>query len=128
MTTDVTFVATAQSFTAALLSRDAVALAAVVAHDVTWSVPGNGPISGIHRGVAALIDVATTIRRNDIAITIERIMTGRDGVTALLHEVGDAVGSGLDVRVALTMQIKDELVTSATSFISDVSAYDGYLA
>jgi ketosteroid isomerase-like protein len=117
-----------QRFADALLTLDEDCLAENSTRDLSWSIPGHGPVSGVHVGVPAVMAVATTIRRHGIVIAVDQILTGRDGVTAMLTETGTRAGHALEVRVALTLLIRDDRVATITGFISDVEAYDDYLA
>jgi ketosteroid isomerase-like protein len=116
-----------QRFATALLTLDEAALTEISTDDISWSIPGHGRISGVHVGAPAIIAVATTIRRHRIAIEVEQILAGRDGVTAILHEVGAHAEEPLDVRVALVLLFRHGRVATITGFISDVAAYDNYL-
>jgi limonene-1,2-epoxide hydrolase len=116
-----------QRFARALLSLDEHALAESSTPELSWIIPGHGLVSGVHVGVPAVISVATTIRRHGIAIEVEQILIGRNGVTAILHETGEQAKKPLDVRVALTLLIQDNRVATITGYISDVDAYDKYL-
>jgi hypothetical protein len=84
-------------------------------------------VSGIHLGVPAVIAVARTIREHGVTIEVDQILSGRNGVTAILHETGNRGEKPLDVRVALTLLIRDSRVATITGYISDVDAYDNYL-
>jgi ketosteroid isomerase-like protein len=116
-----------QRFARALLTLDEYALTETSTPDLSWTIPGHGLVSGIHLGVPAVIAVATTVRQHGIAVEIEQILDGRDGVTAILHESGTRAEKPLDVRVALTVSIRDSRVAAITGYISDVDAYDSYL-
>jgi ketosteroid isomerase-like protein len=116
-----------QRFATALLTLDEAALTEISAHDISWSIPGQGRLSGVHVGARAIIAVATTVRRHGIAIEVKQVLTGRDGVTAILHEVGTDAAAPLDVRVALVLLFRHGRVATITGFISDVAAYDNYL-
>jgi ketosteroid isomerase-like protein len=116
-----------QRFAHALLTLDGEALAENSTNDLSWSIPGHGPVSGVHVGVPAVTAVAKTIRQHGIAIAVEQILTGCDGVTAILSETGTRPGHVLDVRVALTLLIREGRVATITGYISDVDAYDTYL-
>jgi ketosteroid isomerase-like protein len=127
MTTTAERAPVVQRFAQALLSLDEDALAENSTHDLTWTIPGHGLVSGIHLGVPAVIAVATTIRDHGITTEVEQILSGRNGVTAILHERGNRGEKPLDVRVALTLLIRDSRVATITGYISDVDAYDHYL-
>jgi ketosteroid isomerase-like protein len=127
MTTTIEPASLTQRFATALLTLDEVALSEVSTDDISWSIPGHGPISGVHTGAPAIIAVATTIRQHRITVEVEQILTGRGGVTAILHEVGAHTAAPLDVRVALALLFRHGRVATITGFISDVAAYDTYL-
>ena len=127
MSTATEFAPVVQRFARALLSLDGKVLAENSTRDLSWTIPGHGLVSGVHLGVPAVIAVATTIRRHGIVIEVEQILTGRHGVTAILHENGAREEKSLDVRVALTLDIQDGRVATITGYISDVDAYDDYL-
>jgi ketosteroid isomerase-like protein len=115
-----------QRFARALLTLDEYALTETSTPDLSWTIPGHGLVSGIHLGVPAVIAVATTVRQHGIAVEIEQVLDGCDGVTAILHESGTRAEKPLDVRVALTVRIRDSRVAAITGYISDVGAYDSY--
>jgi hypothetical protein len=118
---------TTRRFAEALLTLNVSALTSVSAPDLTWTIPGHGRISGVHRGVAAVIAVSATIREFGISIAIKQILIGHHGVTALLHETGNQHRRSLDVRIALVLTIVGHEVTTVDGYISDVAAYDRYL-
>jgi ketosteroid isomerase-like protein len=111
----------------ALLTLDEAAFVELSTPDVSWSIPGNGRVSGVHTGGPAIIAVARTIRRHGIAVSVDQILTGRDGAAAVLHETGARAGRTLDVRVALTLLVRDDRVAAITGYLSDVDAYDTFL-
>jgi ketosteroid isomerase-like protein len=115
-------------FAHALLTLDERALAEVSSPDVSWSIPGTGLISGTHVGVPAVIAVASVVRAHGVSIEVEQVLSGRDGVTAILHETGSRLNKSLDVRVALTLLVRSGRVDSIVGYISDVTAYDDYLS
>jgi ketosteroid isomerase-like protein len=127
MTTTIEPASLTQRFATALLTLDEAALSEVSTDDISWSIPGHGPISGVHIGAAAIMAVATIVRQHGITIEVEQILTGRDGVSAILHEVGTHAEAPLDVRVALTLLFRHGRVATITGYISDVAAYDTYL-
>jgi ketosteroid isomerase-like protein len=108
-----------QRFATALLTLDEAALTEISTDDISWSIPGPGRISGVHVGAPAIIAIATTIRQHRITIEVEQILTGRDGVTAILHEVSAHAEEPLDVRVALVLLFRHGRVATITGFIAD---------
>jgi hypothetical protein len=56
-----------QRFAHALLTLDEPALTENSTPDVSWIIPGNGLVSGVHVGAPVVIGVAKTIRRHSDA-------------------------------------------------------------
>jgi hypothetical protein len=61
------------------------------------------------------------------APVVQRFAHALLSLDEILHESGTRAEKPLDVRVALTLRIRDRRVAAITGYISDVDAYDSYL-
>jgi hypothetical protein len=63
-----------------------------------------------------------------VTVTAEAIAIGNGSVTAWLRESGKCDHAELDVHVALVITMRDDKVAALTGHITDVAAYDAFLA
>jgi uncharacterized protein len=115
-------------FATALNTRDEQTLREICTPDVTWTIPGTTEVSGRNEGVAGLVAVEAALSPYGIRPQLEALLHGPDSVVALVHDTGDHRGRSLDIRVALHIQLRDGKVAALVSHMSDLQAFDDYLA
>ena len=99
----------------------------VLTEDVEWHVPGNGPISGDHRGIDAVVDYFTT--RRDLAqgsfrMHLGEVLVGEEHVAVLAD--GTATIGGVEhgwTTVGL-YRIRDGRVAACWLLPLDQAAFD----
>ena len=115
-------------FATALNTRDEQGLQDICTADVSWTIPGTSAVSGRHEGIAGLVDVEAALHPYEVRPQLEALLHGPDSVVALVHDTGDHRGRRLDIRVALHIQLRQGRVAALVSHMSDVQAFDDYLA
>ncbi|QXG74372.1 nuclear transport factor 2 family protein [Modestobacter sp. L9-4] len=115
-------------FATALGTRDEQALGELCTPDVSWTIPGTSEVSGRHEGVAGLVAVEAALAPHQIRPRLEALLHGPDSIVVLAHDTGDHRGRQLDIRVALHVQVRAGRIAALVSHMSDVEAFDSYLA
>jgi uncharacterized protein len=115
-------------FATALNTRDEQTLRELCSPDVSWTIPGTSEVSGRNEGVAGLVAVEAALAPHQITPQLEALLHGPDSIVALVHDTGDARGRRLDIRVALSIQLHEGRIAALVSHMSDVQAFDDYLA
>lgn len=118
----------AQRFAVALATADRAALQQICADDVTWTIPGESPISGTNKGVEGVLTVQRTLQEHEVKADLQQLLHGRDSVVGLLHETGDKDGRHLDVTVALVLELRGDRISAIIGHISDVAMFTAYLS
>ncbi|MCS0638493.1 nuclear transport factor 2 family protein [Streptomyces sp. LP05-1] len=117
----------AENFLKILQARDWQALEVLFAPDITWTVPGSGPLSGTVRGTAAAVARARLIARRGVRTELLHLLTGRHGVALILHNTATAPdGRVLDEHLAAVLTVRDGEITAIDSHLSDVDGKDRF--
>ncbi|GHB60449.1 hypothetical protein GCM10010331_55190 [Streptomyces xanthochromogenes] len=119
----------AQRFLTAFAAHDWEALQALFSVDLTWSMPGDGTISGTVHGADAAVDRARKIAGRGLATELRHILTGVHGVALSLHNTAeDADGRALDEHLATVLTIRDGKVCAIDSYVSDVDGMSAFFS
>ena len=110
----------AQSFIAALGSRDINALQAILTDDIVWSLPGRSKMSGEARGVDAILKRSEILGSYGVKIEIEHVVYGLHDVGLHLHNTGKHGGLILDEYLTTVCHIDGDKIRRLDTFISDV--------
>lgn len=95
---------------------------------VPWPTIATSVSSSANQGVDAILGVLSTLDSAGVTVTPEAIAVGNGSVTAWLREQGKRDDVELDVHVALVITLRDNKVAALTGPITDVAAYDAFLA
>jgi uncharacterized protein len=116
----------ATGFIEALRRRDAALLRSIAVESVSWSLPGSSAVSGVARGVPAIIERAGRFAEKSLSIQIEHVVYGYEGVALLLHNTGAEGDAPLDEHLTTVFQVEGEKIRQIDTYITDVAMLDRY--
>ena len=114
----------------AAFGHDPMAVAAALARDVVWRVPGHTVMSGEYRGRR---DVVEFLRRTGIESggtyrsSLHTVFADDDWAVAIYRATGSRNGIDLDVDQALVIRLADGLLQEVTAVPLD-SAFERFWA
>ena len=94
--------------------------------DATWTFPGENTISGTARGVEEIAAKATLIGSYGLSINLERVLFGEDSFVLTLHNVGTRDGLVLDEHLATVCALRDGLIATADTHLSDIDGMNAF--
>jgi ketosteroid isomerase-like protein len=113
----------------AFRTRDRPTLAALIADDAVWHVPGSTPISGTHRGSAAIFAYFQALGERSggtfHAELVDAFGSDLHGV-ALATTTGQRAGRTYAGRYLLLMTIRRDRIAEAHLFNEDQTAFDAF--
>ena len=110
--------------------RDPMVVAAALARDIVWRVPGSTVMSGEYRGRRAVVEF---LRRTGLETggtyrsLLHTVFADDDWAVALYRAMGTRNGIDLDVEQALVMRISDGVLQDVTAVPLD-SAFERFWA
>lgn len=111
----------AEDFLAAYAAHDFEQIGRLLHHDIEWSLPGNGNISGIATGVDAFIRRLKTIIASGIKTELHGILLGQFEITLSLHNSARKPdGRVLDEQLATVLSIDSGLIRRIDTYLSDI--------
>ena len=120
-------VTVAERFLTAYRAHDWEALRALLADDVTWSMPGAGTISGTVHGRAAAIDRIQEIVGRGLRTELLHILAGQHGIVLSLRNTATAAdGRTLDEHLSTVLTIRDGKIVAIDSYLSDVDGMSAF--
>jgi ketosteroid isomerase-like protein len=114
----------------AAFGRDPKVIAAALARDVVWRVPGNTIMSGEYRGPREVVEF---LRRTGIETEgtyrsrLHTVLADDDWAIAIYRAMGSRNGIDLDVDQALVIRCEDGRLKEVTAVPLD-SAFDAFWA
>ena len=118
----------AESFYAALVSRDWDAMRKLLHDDATWTLPGDNTLSGMATGGDAVVERARLIVSYGLSFTLEHVLLSRDNMALALHNTADRDDVQLDERLATVCRLRAGRIAEIETFVSDVPGMDRFLA
>ncbi len=114
----------------AAFGRDPKVIAAALARDVVWRVPGNTIMSGEYRGPREVVEF---LRRTGLETEgtyrsrLHTVLADDDWAVAIYRAMGNRNGIDLDVDQALVIRCEDGRLKEVTAVPLD-SAFDAFWA
>jgi ketosteroid isomerase-like protein len=118
----------ATSFIVALRAGDANGFRAIMTDDVVWTLPGTSLVSGIAKGVEAVLKRARTIVDYGANVEIQHVVLGYEGVALLLHNTGKRNGRILDEYLTTVCTLRNAKIVRLDTYISDIAMVNAYFA
>ena len=110
--------------------RDPMVIAAALARDVVWRVPGNTVMSGEYRGPRAVVEFLRrtgTETDGTYRSRLHTVLANDEWAVAIYRAMGTRNGIDLDVDQALVMRLGDGQIMDVTAVPLD-SAFDAFWA
>lgn len=104
-------------------------LAAVLADDVVWHLPGDHPLSGDHRGIEAVLQAMRrfeALSRGTISLEVHDVLANEQHAVALLRAKGEREGRSYEMLELDVLHLKDGKVTELWSFSANQQATDSF--
>jgi ketosteroid isomerase-like protein len=107
----------------AFAEGDMAALSDMMAEDVVWHVPGEGPLAGEHRGREAVLGFfkeARDLSGGTLQVNVQSIVALEKVAVALTRLRASRAGKDLDAIGAVVYKVKDGKINEAWSLARDV--------
>ena len=115
---------------AAFVAGDTDTLTELWAPDVVHAVPGSSPISGAHKGTAAVLTMygqLAELSGGSVRIELEDVLSdGADRVIAIHRAHAVRNDQTLSAREALLFTIADGKVAEIQDFFADIASVDAF--
>ncbi|QDY82784.1 nuclear transport factor 2 family protein [Paenibacillus polymyxa] len=117
----------AEKFLSAYASHDWEEIGKLMHPDVTWTLPGEGKISGTAKGTDEVVNRVKTIVKSGVKTKLHHILIGQNGLTLSLNNTAVAEdGRILDEELATVLSIQDGLFIKIDTYLSDVPMMERY--
>jgi len=106
----------------ALARHDSIALRALVAEDVTWRVPGRGPLSGDYHGheqVLALLAKRRQLSSDTFRIKVQEMLADRDRIVVICVVSAERFGQYWSAPALHLWRMRSEKATDVYEFQLD---------
>ena len=113
---------------AGIMAADRGQIAAVAAPDITWTAPGQGKISGTHRGPEEVYRFARTLADFGYQVDLQQLTFGTGEVAAVIRGTGTHDGHGIDVGQVNILQLDGDRISPVRTCFSDIDSVDRYFA
>ena len=109
----------AREFHAALTAGDWNRMRAIMAPEVTWTLPGDNAVSGCAEGVEAVLDRVQLIASYGLTFTLEHVLVSRDHMALALHNTAHRDDAVLDEHLATVCRLENGRIVEIETFLSD---------
>lgn len=116
----------ADRFYRAISTRDWAVLAQILTPDATWTFPGQNALTGTATGVEEIAAKAELIGSYGIRIGFEYVMFGTSSFIIKLHNTGRRADLILDEHLGTVCTVRDGLIASADTHLSDLAMMDAF--
>jgi ketosteroid isomerase-like protein len=104
-------------------------LAAALAPDVAWVVPGKSRLAGQYNGldgILGLFDLAQTVSGGTYQQSLVDVLTGVSHAAVLYRATGRHATASLDIDMVLLCRLDGHLVTHITALPCDPGAFEAF--
>jgi hypothetical protein len=115
-----------QTFLQGLSKREGNLLRSILHSEVVWSMPGDSLLSGLARGVEAVIERAELIVDYGMQFELRHIQLGRDGVALSLHNTARRGNLVFDEELVTVLRLHVGSVIAIDTYMSDVAMVDAF--
>jgi ketosteroid isomerase-like protein len=117
---------------AAFSAGDVATLSELIASDAVHVVPGNGPISGAHKGQESILTMYGDLAKrsnNTMKVELQDLLSnGSDQVVGVHRATAQREGKKLDQREVLVFTINNGKIVEIRDFFTDIAAQDAFWA
>ena len=106
----------------ALADHDTIAVRALLAEDVTWRVPGRGPLSGDYHGVEQVLALLAKRRQlsgGSFRIKVQEMLADRDLIAVVCVVSAERFGEYWSAPALHLWRMRDEKATDVCEFQLD---------
>jgi uncharacterized protein len=116
----------------AFAARDVAVVAELLAEDVVWTVPGDVPVAGEHRGrrpVVRFLGQTSRLTEGTYRSKLHYALGGDDRAVAVYRATGRrADGRTLDLDQILLCRVEDGQLVEVTAVPTDQAAFEAFWA
>ena len=116
----------ANRFLTGLRTRNAELLRSLLREDVTLTLPGHSVVSGVAKGIDAVIRRAQTIAGYGVTFTLKHILVGAHGVALSLHNTARRGEVVFDEHLATMLSLQDDQVAAINTYRADVDMLNAF--
>lgn len=120
--------AIAHAFHECLAARDWPRMRGLFHSDASWTLPGDNAVSGVARGVDAVVAKARLIASYGLSFDLKHVLLSRANMALGLHNTAERGGVRLDEHLAVVCRLRDGLIAEVETFLSDVPGMDRFFA
>jgi uncharacterized protein len=116
---------------AAFIAGDMAAVRGLFTEDATWTVTGQGRLSGIKRGPDEIMDYFGTLMAlsdGTFHVTLVDLAPGDEHVLSLQRTAATRNGSSADQSGVIAWQVRGGQIQRATQYFEDTTANDSFWA
>jgi hypothetical protein len=124
--TDAEKTAIGRRFHAALAGRDWSTLGAMLAADVTWTLPGDNRVSGAFAGPAQVVANFHKIAGFGVNFALQHVLVSRDNFALALHNTAQRGAIVLDEHVAVVCRLDGATICAIETYLSDVDGMNAF--
>lgn len=115
-----------QQFLRSLQARDWTLMRTLLTDDSTWTMPGEGTISGTARGPEAIIARAQRIVGYGLHFELLHLLLGQHGLALSLHNTATRGALVLDEYLATVCQLRDGKISAIDTYLSDLEGFNAF--
>jgi ketosteroid isomerase-like protein len=116
---------------AAFIAGDMATVRSLFTQDATWTVTGQGRLSGIKRGPDEIMDyfgTLMTLSDGTFHVTLVDLASGDDHVLSIQRTAATRDGSSADQSRIIAWQVRGDRIWQATQYFEDTTANDSFWA
>lgn len=98
----------------------------LITDDITWSMPGEGTISGTAVGAEAVIARSQQIVGYGLNFELLHLLVGQYGLALLLHNTATRGSLVLDEYLSTVCQVRDGKISVIDTYLSDLKGFNAF--
>jgi uncharacterized protein len=111
----------------AVARKDWDRVAALLAPDVAWTLPGNSSVSGVATGPEAVLGRIRAIADANLTSEPQHVHIGSDSIVATIHNTATHPVD-LDEWLAMVFTTRDGLIATIATHLSDIPMLERFYA
>ena len=116
----------------AFARRDSVVVSEALADDVVWTVPGDVPVAGVHRGrrpVVRFLGQTSRLTEGSYSAELRYALGGDDRAVAVYRATGRRPdGRTIDLDQILLCRVEDGRLVEVTAVPTDQAVFEAFWA
>lgn len=115
-----------QQFLLSLSTRDWALMRTLITDDITWSMPGEGTVSGTAVGAEAVIARSQQIVEYGLNFELLHLLMGQHGLALSLHNTATRGALVLDEYLSTVCQVRDGKISAIDTYLSDLKGFNAF--